>query len=84
MDNDVLRSMRQAAARPSQDLSSGATGTFDPEWDGTGLCAEAQADGVPCHEVGRSCDVCGRARSRISGAHPGTEPSSKGQPADRS
>jgi hypothetical protein len=22
------------------------------------LCAEAQADGVPCHELGRDCDVC--------------------------
>jgi hypothetical protein len=25
------------------------------------LCAEAQADGVPCHELGRDCEVCGRA-----------------------
>jgi hypothetical protein len=31
-----------------------------PEWAGTGLCAEAQADGVPCQESGRSCDVCVR------------------------
>ena len=33
-----------------------------PEWDGTGLCAEAQADGVPCTVLGRSCDTCGRGR----------------------
>lgn len=31
-----------------------------PEWGGTGLCAEAQADGVPCTVAGRSCDACGR------------------------
>lgn len=28
---------------------------------GTGLCPEAQADGVPCHELGRDCEVCERA-----------------------
>jgi len=33
----------------------------DPdEWPGTGLCAEAQADGVPCPEPGCSCDKCSR------------------------
>ena len=26
-----------------------------------GLCAEAQADGVPCTESGRDCRVCSRA-----------------------
>jgi len=26
------------------------------------LCAEAQADGVPCYEAGRQCEVCERAR----------------------
>jgi hypothetical protein len=25
------------------------------------LCPEAQADGVPCHELGRECDVCDMA-----------------------
>ncbi len=30
---------------------------------GTGaLCAEAQADGVPCFELGRECATCERAR----------------------
>jgi hypothetical protein len=29
---------------------------------GTGaLCAEAQADGVPCFEVGKDCAVCNHA-----------------------
>ncbi len=26
-----------------------------------GLCAEAQADGVPCTELGRDCETCRRA-----------------------
>jgi hypothetical protein len=26
------------------------------------LCAEAQADGIPCTELGKDCDVCERAR----------------------
>jgi hypothetical protein len=28
---------------------------------GTGLCPEAQADGVPCTALGRDCEVCERA-----------------------
>jgi hypothetical protein len=28
---------------------------------GVALCAEAQADGVPCPEVGRSCATCEKA-----------------------
>jgi|LSQX01.3.fsa_nt_gb hypothetical protein len=28
---------------------------------GTGLCAESQADGVPCEEPGRDCLTCERA-----------------------
>jgi hypothetical protein len=28
---------------------------------GTGLCAEAQADGVPCTELERDCEICERA-----------------------
>jgi hypothetical protein len=28
---------------------------------GTGLCSEAQADGVPCSELGRDCEICERA-----------------------
>jgi hypothetical protein len=37
-----------------------------PLTPGTGaLCAEAQADGVPCQELGRDCQVCGKAVVRI-------------------
>jgi hypothetical protein len=25
------------------------------------LCPEAQADGVPCHELGRDCETCEKA-----------------------
>lgn len=33
-----------------------------PEWfDLTKCCPEAQADGVPCPTLGRSCEVCERA-----------------------
>ena len=28
---------------------------------GVGLCAEAQADGVPCTELGRDCETCAQA-----------------------
>lgn len=35
--------------RRAPDLSLGA------------LCAEAQADGVPCFELGRDCETCERA-----------------------
>ena len=30
-------------------------------WDPELLCSEAQADGVPCTEVGRTCEECERA-----------------------
>ncbi|OGQ91685.1 MAG: hypothetical protein A2289_17910 [Deltaproteobacteria bacterium RIFOXYA12_FULL_58_15] len=31
------------------------------DWRQSGLCSEAQADGVPCTEVGRHCEICERA-----------------------
>ena len=38
---------------------------------GTGaLCSEAQADGVPCHELGRDCKICGRAVTRSEREQP--------------
>jgi hypothetical protein len=27
------------------------------------LCPEAQADGVPCTELGRECETCAKARA---------------------
>lgn len=41
------------------------------ERPGTGaLCPEAQADGVPCFELGRDCEVCEHARPE-GGSHRG-------------
>ena len=35
--------------------------TAREDWGGTGLCSQAQADGVPCTALGRECDACERA-----------------------
>ena len=37
----------------------------------TGLCGEAQADGVPCPSASRQCELCGFAHE---GPHPVTNP----------
>ena len=39
------------------------SGREDAPAGGTGLCPEAQADGVPCDELGRDCEICERATS---------------------
>ena len=36
------------------------------EWRGSGLCAEGQADGVPCAELGRKCEECEKADAKFS------------------
>ena len=61
MDPDLIRWYRDATepdpagvSRPSAKIE---------EWRGTGLCAQAQADGVPCTELGRTCDICNSAGS---------------------
>jgi len=33
----------------------------EPLWTGTGLCCEAQGDGVPCQGTDGECASCGRA-----------------------
>ena len=38
------------------------TKTERSDRDQVGLCEEAQADGVPCWELGRQCETCERAR----------------------
>ena len=35
--------------------------TPKPIWLGTGLCCEAQGDGVPCQGIDGECEHCGRA-----------------------
>ncbi|HEV8267415.1 MAG TPA: hypothetical protein VGR00_04245 [Thermoanaerobaculia bacterium] len=32
---------------------------------GTGLCPEAQGDGVPCEVVGNECERCGHRRRAV-------------------
>lgn len=34
------------------------------------LCAEAQADGVPCFELGRDCETCEKAYTSWADVHP--------------
>ena len=61
MDNDLIGIMRKETERPSRDLEGATPAPSD--CGGTGLCPEAQADGVPCYAAGRSCEICGRART---------------------
>jgi hypothetical protein len=37
---------------------------------GVALCAEAQADGVPCTALGRACETCAMAVAAMLAAHP--------------
>ena len=57
MEYELAKAVRRAILTHATDLEARFG---ESEWDGTGLCPEAQADGVPCQEAGRSCDVCGR------------------------
>ena len=34
---------------------------------GTGLCPEAQADGVPCTALGKDCEICEKAYPKKEG-----------------
>jgi len=43
--------------------------TTQDSFDLTLCCPEAQCDGVPCPTLGRSCEVCERAR-RAEGTPP--------------
>ena len=38
-----------------------ATWPTEKEWRQSGLCSEAQADGIPCTTLGRNCEICERA-----------------------
>lgn len=45
------------------------TGGAARDTDGP-LCAEAQADGVPCYELGRDCQTCEQAYLSWADARP--------------
>ena len=79
MDDDLRRWFNRAIRDRMSDGETGGRPPEDPGWSGTGLCPEAQADGIPCHEVGRECDTCGRAVPAYASARPGRR--SKSQPS---
>jgi len=57
MENDLAKALGRSILNHARDLNGKS---IVAEWEGTGLCPEAQADGVPCQQAGRSCDVCGQ------------------------
>lgn len=46
------------------------------------LCSEAQADGVPCHELGRECETCEKATRGSFRRGLAGQPSPAGRPAE--
>ncbi len=61
MEKDLSRALERFAAKPAEDLRRRVRPAEAPEWRGTGLCPEAQADGVPCPGPSCSCDSCQQA-----------------------
>ena len=49
-DNGVSGGNREQGQAPVREAGTGA------------LCPEAQADGVPCMEIGRDCEICEKAQ----------------------
>ena len=71
MDDDLRRWFNRAIRDRMSDGETGVRPPEDPGWSGTGLCPEAQADGIPCNEVGRDCDTCGKAAQGYALQPPG-------------
>ena len=65
MDDDLTGSFRAAIAAAPPDAGYPEGVRLETEWTGTGMCAQAQADGVPCFKAGRSCDICGKAATEV-------------------
>jgi len=65
MDKDLTRTFNNLSRQDATDLERDSCTGVAGDWSCTGLCPEAQADGVPCTEVGRSCDICGHAKGRV-------------------
>jgi hypothetical protein len=65
-----IEGMEWMASAPNPHEAGGSLTGAPPEWRGTGLCAEAQADGVPCTVAGRACDTCPRAVAAHAGPVP--------------
>ena len=62
----VAAKIRETLAdRADQPVSRAAAVASAPlTWSGTGLCCEAQGDGVPCQGVDGECEFCGRALTK--------------------
>jgi hypothetical protein len=68
MDNDLVKTFQRLSRQHPSDLERRRRAIpVEQDWRSSGLCPEAQADGVPCYEAGRSCDVCGRAGAELPG-----------------
>jgi hypothetical protein len=74
MEDDRTRAFRKSTSSNEPDPADAARAAAQPEWHGTGLCTIAQADGVPCVEAGRSCDICARASKELLPAEAGPQP----------
>ena len=79
MEDDRTRAFRKSTSSNEPDPADAARAAAQPEWHGTGLCTIAQADGVPCVETGRSCDICGRASKELLPGEPSTPPASSAE-----
>jgi hypothetical protein len=57
----AMGSAQQEQEARIMDTSSRKTDETAVPAPGTGLCAEAQADGVPCSALGKECEICEKA-----------------------
>ena len=61
MDDDLTKLFSKRVSKDIPLNDARKDGESSIEWCGTGLCELAQADGVPCTQAGRSCDICSHA-----------------------
>lgn len=61
MDVDLMRALWKFSSWIDRECAEGGRPGAVREWNGAGLCVEAQADGVPCTTARRSCEICSRA-----------------------
>ncbi len=59
--NDRLECWDPACNESFTDLAKKPELPLEVERSQTGLCGEAQSDGVPCTDPKRLCEKCGRA-----------------------
>jgi hypothetical protein len=59
------RRRKTAERAPARRAAADGACPHRHEW-GTGACPEAQADGVPCEDPHRDCEVCQKARRPVT------------------